>query len=123
MRNKRTPTLGLKAKITRLNSMVSKGYEITKTGKLVHRQVCWKANGPFPRNWVVHHVDHDKKNNDPSNLVALPRELYDKLYKSMERNHVKFDRESIKRTLELWKSAKQRLDHKVTVEIVIKKSD
>ena len=37
----------------------------------LHRLV-WEANyGPVPRGMHVHHIDHDKTNNDPGNLEIL----------------------------------------------------
>jgi hypothetical protein len=54
-----------------------------KTGKtrghkvrLLHRDVWAAANGPIPDGWHVHHVDHDRDNNDPSNLQALPAAVH-----------------------------------------------
>jgi hypothetical protein len=39
--------------------------------RYVHRRVYEEHHGPIPEGWHVHHVDWDKRNNDPSNLVAL----------------------------------------------------
>lgn len=43
-----------------------------QTGKLIHRQMCKEAHGDFPAKWDVHHIDYNKLNNDPENLIALP---------------------------------------------------
>lgn len=40
---------------------------------LLHRQIYADHHGPIPDGYLVHHADHDKSNNDPSNLVALTR--------------------------------------------------
>lgn len=40
--------------------------------QLLHRDIWESANGrPVPQGWHVHHLDHDKSNNDPGNLHAL----------------------------------------------------
>lgn len=56
--------------------MPSSPYRKTKVeGRtvLVHRLVYERAHGPIPPGWVVHHIDHDKQNNDLTNLVAMSR--------------------------------------------------
>jgi hypothetical protein len=46
------------------------GYEITTKHKYVHREVAEKALGRKLRTTeVVHHVDYNKQNNSPNNLV------------------------------------------------------
>lgn len=35
-----------------------------------------KANGPLPRNWVVHHLNGIKTDNSVENLVAMPRQYH-----------------------------------------------
>ena len=42
-------------------------------GKYAHRVIYEQHHGAIPEGWVVHHRDEDKTNNDPSNLVAMPR--------------------------------------------------
>jgi len=37
----------------------------------LHRRVYEDNNGPIPEGWHVHHIDGDKENNEPDNLVAL----------------------------------------------------
>jgi len=45
-----------------------------KTKKLLHRDI-WeaKAKRKLPEGFVIHHIDHDKENNLPSNLTAMSR--------------------------------------------------
>ena len=42
-----------------------------------HRNVAEKALGKkLPKGAIVHHVDEDKKNNTPTNLVICPSQAY-----------------------------------------------
>ena len=41
--------------------------------KYLHRAIWEAHNGPIPEGYEVHHIDHDTLNNDPGNLVAVPR--------------------------------------------------
>lgn len=43
------------------------------------RQVHESENGKIPAGWVVYHVDGDKDNEDPDNLLAVPRAVLVKL--------------------------------------------
>lgn len=48
------------------------GYYLNaKTHKYLHRAVYEKTNGPIPQGYHIHHVDHDKGNNNPENLELL----------------------------------------------------
>lgn len=49
------------------------GYlRFSDSGKLVHRWVAEKKYGcKIPRNYVVHHIDKNKLNNNPDNLVVM----------------------------------------------------
>lgn len=52
------------------------GYEMLydlASGQFVytHQRVNDEANGPCPAGWVRHHVDFDKTNNDPRNLMPV----------------------------------------------------
>lgn len=38
-----------------------------------HRKVWYDANGPIPDAYDVHHLDHDRANNDLSNLMLIQR--------------------------------------------------
>jgi hypothetical protein len=45
-----------------------------------HRIVCIENHGPIPKGWVVHHVDADKLNNSPDNLIALPEKMHNTIH-------------------------------------------
>lgn len=96
----------LKSKLSRLSRCLEQGYVITKTGQLLHRKVCGVAHGPFPRDWVVHHIDHDKANNMPENLMALPRQLHDSLHAAMRRHRRNFNRAELETALKCWRRAR-----------------
>lgn len=38
----------------------------------LHRIVYTLAHGFIPKDWVIHHIDGDKLNNDIDNLIAIP---------------------------------------------------
>ena len=61
------------------------GYFLTKSGKFVHREVYKETYGQIPHGWVVHHIDQCKTNNDPENLIAMPRLVHDRLHDLMRR--------------------------------------
>lgn len=55
------------------------GYVVVR-GKLQHVIVAEKALGkPLPPGAEVHHVDENKANNDPSNLVICPSTQYHRI--------------------------------------------
>ncbi len=48
------------------------GYYLNSTFRVrLHRVVYEQCNGPIPDGHHVHHVDHDRGNNEPENLIAL----------------------------------------------------
>lgn len=48
------------------------GYYLNATiRKRLHRYVYEHVNGKIPAGYQVHHIDHDKGNNEPENLVLL----------------------------------------------------
>lgn len=48
------------------------GYYLnSKTHKRLHRYVWEKHNGKIPKGYDIHHIDHDKNNNDISNLRMM----------------------------------------------------
>lgn len=48
------------------------GYYLNTTiHKRLHRYVYEKLNGPIPKGYQIHHIDHDKGNNEPGNLELL----------------------------------------------------
>jgi len=46
------------------------------TKKLEHRVVWEDANGPIPKNWVIHHLNGTRDDNRLENLAAMPREVH-----------------------------------------------
>lgn len=43
----------------------------TEKGLWLHRYIWEKYNGPIPEGYVIHHKDHNKLNNDISNLEMI----------------------------------------------------
>jgi hypothetical protein len=51
-------------------------YEVIEFhNKLLHRVIWQLANGTIPDGYVVHHKDHDKTNNNISNLELVEAEI------------------------------------------------
>ena len=46
----------------------------------LHRKVYEDSFGSIPDGWDVHHRDHDKANNEPSNLIALNKADHTRLH-------------------------------------------
>lgn len=44
-----------------------------------HRYIAYDII-TFPKEWVVHHIDGNKINNDPQNLLPMPRDKHTKLH-------------------------------------------
>lgn len=45
---------------------------------LLHRAIWASVNGPTPEGFVIHHIDHNKDNNDISNFEMLSKQEHDK---------------------------------------------
>lgn len=81
------------------------GYTRTKD-EYTHRYIYRQHFGEIPKGWVVHHKDENKSNNDPSNLVAMPKSEHQRL-------HVKgrpgsdIQKQAAVRTLESLRTPKQ----------------
>lgn len=59
------------------------GYYLNnKTHKRLHRYVWEKYNGEIPKGCDIHHIDHDKSNNDISNLRMICKPDHMKLHGS-----------------------------------------
>ena len=53
---------------------IRKGYKYTDRGgkQLRYHRVVWEeTHGPIPDGYVIHHIDHNKLNNDLSNLQIM----------------------------------------------------
>ena len=59
-------------------------------GKLLHRLIYEEVYGPIPKGWSIHHLDMDKTNNNPGNLVALSKRNHHKLHMNGT-NHPRWD--------------------------------
>lgn len=73
----------------------NKGYLLTEDNKYAHRIEYEKAFGKIPPYWVVHHVDFNKLNNTPENLIALPPRFHDKIHGMMYKSFSRFSKEHI----------------------------
>ena len=55
-------------------------------GKLLHRLIYEETFGPIPEGFHIHHLDNDKNNNDPSNLILMSKSNHHKLHFNMINN-------------------------------------
>jgi hypothetical protein len=108
-----------KSRYAMLNAMIEKGYKVDGRGRLVHRVVCREFHGNYPHNWVVHHIDGDVSNNDPFNLIALPRILHDRLHKAMRSNKMMFSRATVEKSLQGFMSAKSKQEPMVVINVIV----
>jgi len=93
LRKKRDRTGGKECSNTFIDD---KGYERCATTKLyVHRIICRKFWGYFPADWHVHHIDFDKRNNQPENLIAMPGFFHREIHDEMRKTGFRFSRREI----------------------------
>jgi hypothetical protein len=41
-----------------------------------YRKLYENSNGKIPKNWDIHHIDFNHKNNDIENLIAVPKMVH-----------------------------------------------
>lgn len=78
--NRMTPAVRNKLRSTRLGTGEGKTY--TKTfGRHTHRIVAEQILGrPLKEGEIVHHIDGNKRNNDPSNLMVMTQSEHCRLH-------------------------------------------
>lgn len=59
-------------------------YVYDADGTPAHRRLYEESFGLIPDGWHVHHVDAIKDNNDPANLLALPKSFHYWLHKDQK---------------------------------------
>lgn len=67
------------------------GYYAATTGnrQLMHRYVWEKFNGKIPDGYDIHHIDHDRANNDISNLEIYTKSEHARLFSTGSNQYVK----------------------------------
>lgn len=60
------------------------GYKVCPEGP-IHVVVYKKIYGKPPSGWHIHHIDCNKLNNTPDNLIALPKEVHVFIHKEIKR--------------------------------------
>lgn len=58
------------------------GYYCNTDGKKLHRRIYEDNFGLIPPGYVVHHRDHDRRNNSPENLEAMPRSAHTRYHQT-----------------------------------------
>ncbi len=102
--------------------MLARGYKVDSRGRFIHRVVCRQAHGPFPYGWVVHHIDCKVDNNEPSNLIALPRNLHNSIHKVMKRDSRIMPRKEIEQAVRAWRNLRVSKSANVTIVVVADES-
>ncbi len=93
--------------VPRLNLV--NGYLLTEGGRRWHRVICRRYHGDFPYEWHVHHIDGDKVNNAPENLIAIPERLHARLHDEARKSGGKLPiRQQIIESLDRWLQASPR---------------
>ena len=59
-------------------------------GKLLHRLIYEEVFGSIPKGYAIHHIDGDKTNNNPGNLMLLSKSNHHKLHMN-KTNHPRWD--------------------------------
>lgn len=67
------------------------GYFAATTGDRMqmHRYVWEKYNGKIPDGYDIHHIDHDRSNNDISNLEMYTKSDHARLFSTGSNQHIK----------------------------------
>jgi hypothetical protein len=95
------------------------GYLLDKRGRLIHRLICIEAHGQFPSNWIVHHIDENKLNNSPENLIALPRRLHAKIHSTEKREKVLFTRKNLENMVKSYTNLSKNKDLQVHIHVTV----
>ena len=59
-------------------------------GKLLHRLIYEEIYGSIPKGYAIHHIDGDKTNNNPGNLMLLSKSNHHSLHMN-KTNHPRWD--------------------------------
>jgi predicted DNA-binding protein YlxM (UPF0122 family) len=67
------------------------GYYAATTGErqLMHRYIWEKYNGPIPKGYDIHHIDHNRENNDITNLAIFTKSEHASLFNTGSNQYVK----------------------------------
>lgn len=86
-------------------SKATNQYEYTRTpGKTVHRSKAeFLLNCALRNDEVVHHVDHDPKNNEVTNLMVLTRGTHVKLHRYLDDQRAVLEKSGIVNSENCWK--------------------
>mgnify|MGYP002622439099 CR=1 FL=1 len=55
-------------------------YYNSHTRKRLHQAIWIAHNGPIPKGYEIHHIDHNKENNDISNLACITKEEHHRIH-------------------------------------------
>jgi hypothetical protein len=61
-------------------SLRCRNYFKAMGNKMLHREIYKTFNGPIPKGHIIHHLDHNVLNNNPSNLVLLTQSEHNRIH-------------------------------------------
>jgi hypothetical protein len=108
-----------------------KNYFKAMGNKMLHLEIYKEFNGPILEGYIVHHLDHNPLNNNPSNLVLVTRAEHNRIHNAerpSSTTNSEYARERLrefyhsqegralqaKRTAELWERRRANPGRKVT---------
>jgi len=65
-----------------------------KSGNTVGRETIINLGIDIPKGWVVHHLDENPENNNPSNLLVTSRSQHNKLHRILQYHRLLFLKEN-----------------------------
>jgi predicted nucleic acid-binding Zn-ribbon protein len=60
------------------------GYKCSNDGR-IHRILYYHYHPDTDKKWHIHHIDHNKLNNDITNLIALPEKVHNKVHRQSKK--------------------------------------
>lgn len=76
---------GIKWTIAKSHGYFRNTDRTTRGELLLHRYKYISEKGSIPDDWDVHHIDHDKLNNNLSNLQAMPKSEHTALHQEQKK--------------------------------------
>ena len=83
--HKKHISLGLKGKKKSLEHRKKMSLAKLKNGIGIYKREWEKTNGKISKGFIIHHIDKNRKNNNPNNLIVISREEHFKLHQETKK--------------------------------------